>query len=128
MSSCRLWEDREDKTLVGRQSISISRDLLSSLSSMSSHDITSPYAREISSFRKRIIFSFPTRDPSVLWEDREDREDKQPVDSVFISNRWEDRFKALNHRNTSIHSVYSCLPFVFLPQENSRLLLGSGQI
>lgn len=113
MSSCRWWEDREDKIIMGRQSISISRDLLSSLSSLSSHDITLPYAREISSFRGKIIFSFLTLDPSVFREDREDREDKQPVDSGFTSTRWEDRFRPLNHRNKPKHIVYSCLPSVF---------------
>jgi hypothetical protein len=125
MNSCQWWEDREDKTLMGRHTISISRDLLSSLSSLSSHDITLPYARRFSSYREKIIFSM---EGSKRWEDREDREDKQPLDSVFLPNRWEDRFGALNHRNTSIHSGYNCLPSVFPPQEISRILLGSGQI
>lgn len=45
MSSGQLWEDREDKTLMGRQSISISRDLLSSLSSLSSLNYSSRIER-----------------------------------------------------------------------------------
>jgi len=113
MSSSRRWEDREDKTIEGRQSISISRDLLSSLSSLSSHEITLVYARGFSSFREKIIFPFSTLNQCVLWEDREDREDKQPVGSVFLSIRWEDRFRALNHKNRSEHIGFSCLPSVF---------------
>jgi hypothetical protein len=127
MSSCQWWEDREDKTLMGRQIISISRDLLSSLSSLSSLGFTYIIGKIFSPSicRKKIFSSWL---PSVLREDREDREDKQPLDRVFLPNRWEDRFRALNHINTALHIVYSCLPSVFPPQENSRLLLGSGQI
>ena len=127
MSSCQWWEDREDKTLMGRHIISISRDLLSSLSSQSSLGFTYLLGKIFSpSIGREKIFSSWL--PSVLWEDREDREDKQPVDNGFSLNRWEDRFRALSHRNTALHTVYSCLPSVFPPQENSRLLLGSGRI
>jgi hypothetical protein len=127
MNSGKRWEDREDKTLMGRHIISISIDLLSSLSSLSSLGFTYLLGKIFSPsiHREKIFFS---SEPSVLWEDREDREDKQPLDSGFLPNRWEDRFKALNHENTVIHIGYSCLPSVFPPQENSRLLLGSGQI
>ena len=127
MSSCKLWEDREDKTLMGRHIISISRDLLSSLSSLSSPGFIYLLGKIFypNICREKIFSSGLT---SILWEDREDREDKQPLGSVFLPNRWEDRFRALYHRNTSIHIVYSCLPPVFPPQENSRLLLGSGQL
>jgi hypothetical protein len=127
MSSVQLWEDREDKTLVGRQSISISRDLLSSLSSLSSLNYSSRIERIFSPLihREKLFFSLIT---SILWEDREDREDKQPIDSVFLLYRWEDKFKALNHRNEALYIVYSCLPSVFPPTEKRSLILGSGQL
>lgn len=124
MSNGKLWEDREDKTIVGRQSISISIDLLSSLSSQSSQDFTYILGKIFSPriHREKLFFSSI---PSVLWEDRED---KQPLDSVFLPNRWEDRVRALNPENKAMHIIYSCLPSDFPLQENSRVLLGSGQI
>lgn len=118
MSSSRRWDDRDDKTIVGRQSISISIDLLSSLSSLSSHDITLPYARGISSFKEKNIFSFPTLDPSVFRDDRDDREDKQPLDSDFTPNGWDDRFKSVSYKIR----LLIAFRFVFPPKTLKHIL------
>jgi hypothetical protein len=118
MSNSKWWEDREDKTIVGRHIISISRDLLSSLSSLSSHDITLPYARGISSFEERNKFFFLTLDPVVFREDREDREDKRPVDSGFQVKRWEDRFKSFSYKIRPLIAFQ----FVFPPKTLKHIL------
>ena len=125
MSNSRRWQDRQDKPKVTRQAISISRDLLSCLSCLSSHIPINHTRGNVLSYSNKIFLGGGSSD---FRQDRQDRQDKRPGDSGFLPIRRQDRFELKNSRFRALHSVFSCLVSVLSPREKQAQNLGSGRI